>query len=156
MVMIREATEADCWLMAPLMRPEDCGECLTASGHTPLEALMDGLRLSEEAFSFFLEDGSPCGMFGLSKQNDGVAAIWMLGTIHMTKAGAALMRETPRILDRWCEKYPVLGNYVDGRNHQHIRWLNRLGCQFFGAVLIGGQPFLGFTYRKKGVRCGDP
>lgn len=149
MVKIREATEADCWLMAPLMRPEDCRECLAASGHTPLEALMDGLRQSEEAFSFFLEDGvTPCGMYGVS-DHFGVGAVWMLGTAHMPKAGAALMRETPKIFARWLDRYPILGNFVDARNELHIKWLKRLGCEFTCSCLIGGQQFLGFIYRKR-------
>lgn len=132
---VRPSTQADAVDLAPLMRPEDAQEVFSASGKSPLGALMAGLRESETCLTVEY-DGKPAAMFGVVPGNirdTALGYVWLLGSPAIEDFARDFLRESKDRLKELGEGYDVLTNYVDCRNQAHLRWLEWLGFEF-GAV----------------------
>lgn len=133
------ATTDLAWQLAHHVREPDAAEVEASTGHTPLEALVESVRLSAVAKAA-LVDGQPMALFGfvdLSRQwGPGWAGVWAItGTLvdeHPAAFQAATVRELAAALERW----PTLTNFVDCRYRRSIRWLERMG-----AIFLEPQPF---------------
>lgn len=137
--------------MAERMRIEDKAEVVAASGHTPLQALAHAFLNSEECYTVDF-NGKPSAMFGCvpSEADTGVrlGTIWLLGTDDIPLFTWPFLRNSRTWLDRVCEGFDIVGNFVDERNKQHVKWLRWLKFTFvarhpeFGHL---GLPFLEFV-----------
>jgi hypothetical protein len=123
------ATQEHAEALAPNLRSEDVDEVWAASQSTPLEALETGLRLTNEPSSV-LVDGEPIAMFGVASVITGLGAPWLLGARAIEEHRWEFLRRSRVELARIRRPFARLTNYVDARNHTHIRWLEWLGARF--------------------------
>jgi hypothetical protein len=128
MLLIREATEADCLEMAPQMRLEDVLEC-EGTDVDPLKALQFGVRHGE-AWTVRDAEGIVC-IYGLVRGGvaSGSAIVWLLGTERFKRHAKSSIRIARRQLATWHRRYPILGNRVPMESYSR-RWLARLGFRF--------------------------
>lgn len=129
----RPSVPQDAHLLAPRLRLEDVAEIMAASGHTPLQALLDGVLEGTETWTIIGNQGEVLGMFGVNHMPEagpGQACIWMLAADGLPTIRTEFFRQTWAFLDYFHEKYPVLWNYIDERQEGHIKWLRRLGFRF--------------------------
>lgn len=70
------------------------------------------------------------GVFGITEVRCGTASPWMLGNDLIFKYPLTLMKTSRRIIDGMLNTYHILANFVDARNHRHIRWLKMMGFKF--------------------------
>ncbi|MEM9725654.1 MAG: hypothetical protein AAF909_09345 [Pseudomonadota bacterium] len=151
---VRPSRIQDPALLAPHLRPADRRE-LDAAGSTPLEALIDGLRLSREPYTAVAADGRLIAMFGVAPLSAETAlrvgAPWMLGSPLIEGAARPFLRASRVWRDRICAEFDLLTNIADARNIVHHRWLRWCGFTFLRRTPVGptGRPFLEFA------RLGD-
>lgn len=81
-------------------------------------------------------DGTPEGLFGVSAAGQ-VGVVWMLGTEEMTRHAYVFLADAPWWLAELGKDFAVIGNYVWLGNQTHIKWLKRLGFEFFGSIDVG-------------------
>lgn len=141
------------------MRQADVDEIRAASGHTPDEALTEGFRVSNICLAAEGRKGELLGIFGVAPTADPlIGSVWFLGNDNVRANTYRFLREAPRWLDRFHDRYPVLMNFVAEFNTLHIRWLRAAGCTFIrrhphcGAA---GIPFLEFVRIKRETRPPD-
>lgn len=150
---IRPATLADAHELAPRMRLEEVREVEASAGFTPLQALLECLQQSDEAWSG-LWHGEVAFMFGVAQMpgcERRIGAAWLLTSPLVERHARAFWRagraELPRLLEQW----EVLCNAIDARHEKALRWAGRLGfslepAQPFGAA---GLPFHVFTVTRE-------
>ena len=133
-------------------READVAE-LAALGTTPLEAMRNGLRVSREPMTGFV-DGQPVCMFGASPFSilGGIGIPWLIGSLAMDSMTAhkALLRESRKAFARMREEFPsMLFNAVDDRNEAAKRWLAWLGFTLDDPKPLGrnGEPFRVFYWK---------
>lgn len=131
--------------IANRMREIDAEEC-RAMGHSPKQALRNGVMLSDKAWTA-LVDGQPEAMFGVVVENalTGDAVPWFLGTDEVYRHGRELLMWGPGMIDRLRDSRKTLRNLVSARNGQAIRLLRRWGFTVGKEeMLVRGVPFLRF------------
>jgi hypothetical protein len=111
------------------MRKCDRDEVYASHGHTPRQALEDGLK-GEECHTVLLEK-EPIAMFGISPMpyHSALGGVWFLGTDKVYLVKKAFYTEAPKYLDRWQRQYPALFNIVDLRNEASIHWMVQMGFE---------------------------
>lgn len=149
---------AEAWhaeLIAQDPRPADVAELWSAGRHTPLEALLVGLRASAEPMTGMWGDEPVC-MFGASPFSimGGMGTAWMIGSRALDRYSvqrSLLLLSVPAVEYMQAQFPRLLYNFVDARNLAAIRWLRWLGFQFGDPIPYGvdGLPFLPF-YRYRG------
>lgn len=160
-VQVLPATRAHAEALAPLMRAEDAAEVLASAGHTPLQALLDALDDSAEAWAV-LFDGEVAALFGVCPAP--VVSTSILGTplvgVPWALTGRAVdshprtfWRLSRPWLAHFARRYPVLVQAVDARYAASLRWLARLGFDVQPAAPHGaaGLPFHPVYYRSPHV-----
>jgi len=148
MPSIRPATAEDAEFLAPRLRQADKAELLAGSGTSPLDALMEGLRLSAPALVGVDDDDVPILMFGVAPIDDTLGCVWMLSSDDIYKHKFTFLKRSKRVLDDFNKKWPVLFNVCDERNVDHIEWMRRLGYTFIARHPNYGQagiPFIEFV-----------
>lgn len=106
------------------MRHSDILEVQASSGLTPIEAIRQSVSLSSIAFCVESDTHGPCAIFGAAPGGlPGLGIVWMLGTDGIRKEGYSIAKKTRRYFDELNREYPVLWNYIDGRNSLSMRWL---------------------------------
>jgi hypothetical protein len=157
-VEIRKATEEDAAELAARMRPEEVAEVYAMGGVSPLEAITESLRSSDEAWSLLLDGVLACtwGVAPLKNTmlggKSGVA--WLLTTPLIERQPKTFWKacifELHDLLGRWDE----LVNDIDARHVKAVRWAKRLGFKLDEARPFGflRLPFHRFTVRKGDVR----
>lgn len=131
--------------IANRMRAIDAEEC-RAMGHSPKQALRNGVMLSDKAWTA-LVDGEPEAMFGVVVENalTGEAVPWFLGTDEVYRHGRELVMWGPGMIDRLRDSRRALRNLVSARNSQAIRLLKRWGFTVGkDETVVRGVPFLHF------------
>lgn len=131
--------------IANRMRAIDAEEC-RAMGHSPKQALRNGVMLSDKAWTA-LVDGEPEAMFGVVVENalTGDAVPWFLGTDEVYRHGRELVMWGPGMISRLRDSRRNLRNLVSARNGQAIRLLRRWGFTVDREeTLVSGVPFLRF------------
>ncbi len=144
-VTTRPSTPEDCLDLAPRLRKEDVEEVLAACGHTPLQALQDGLRDSDECLSI-LKDGKVIGMFGVAPLPNGVGAIWLLASDDLPTIRWQFLKQTRPWVNYFLTKFQILMNWADSRNAVHLRWIKWAGFDFTNRQvdMPSGVPFVEF------------
>ena len=144
---IRSSVKSDIDWLAPRLRKADKAEIKAFAGVSPKDALTVSFVASTCRYTAEWE-GEPIIMFGAGPVEEGVGAVWLLGTDMIKKVRVPFLRESKRCLEALHDEYPLLFNYVDARNTLHIRWLKWLGFTFinrhpeFGVARI---PFYEFV-----------
>lgn len=138
----------DCYYVAARMRPADIDE-VSSRGSDPLNALLKGYVYGDRCTTV-LKDDEPIAIYGcaVTSKDPRTASVWMLGTDKMYTHRYAVLRDSRDRLDLLGLGYQVLWNYVDSRNHLHIRWLQWLGFSFIRStteVSVDGTPFYEFA-----------
>jgi len=148
MITISPATTQDAELMAPLLRKADMAEIQASLGEDPKDCLMDSVRASHKCFVAKDEDGY-IAMWGVVTMpgHPQMGIPWMTATDALEKYSVKFLREAKDSLQELQEGYTVLTNFVDARNHVHIRWLQWMGFTFIGLRPKWGveqRPFIQF------------
>ena len=157
-IRIVPASPAHVGRIACRMRADDVIEC-AAMGHTPKQALREGLIASTLCFTA-LVDGRPEAMVGLvvASALSGEGTPWMLGTDAIYDHPRAMLRWGPRFVAAMLASTPVLSNLVAVDNVRAIRFLRRLGFRLAeDRILFAGTEFVAFSQERRccGVRlCG--
>ena len=147
---VRPSVLHDCYVIAENMRKEDRQEVLAYGGGEPLEAMVSGFIHSDDPRTVLVGD-EPVAMFGSGIVEEGVGAVWLLGTDGIKDIKVQFLRESKYWLNQLYEDYDLLFNFVDERNEVHIKWLKWLGFTFlkrhenFG---FENRPFIEFVRIK--------
>lgn len=148
---VRRSVEADIVEIAPRMRQQDVDELWAIGRHTPVEALVQSLSMSDYTFTGVI-DGRPEAMFGLSviSHVTGHGSPWFLGTDEILNHRRDFMRASVQWRDMFLKRTPILTNCVDDRNELSKRWLRWLGFELTDPVPMGydGHKFRMFSYRR--------
>ena len=147
-VHVRQSTQEDIDYLCNNLRPEDREEVIASHGSTK-EALQLGFDISEECVTFIVtETNEIAGIYGVAKQCDTVACVWLLTTPAVTKIWITFLRESKRLTKEMNKKYTILTNSVDAEYTTSIRWLKFLGFTFIkkhDQWGVGNKPFLEFV-----------
>ena len=148
---IEQATATDAHRIAPHMTPADAAEVWASGRRTPLEALLQSLRLSLQSWTWHV-DGEPACMFGVATPSllGEIGSPWLLSTPLVKRHTFAFLRNYRGQINRILDIYPVLMNYVDARHTVCIRWLKWTGFTVYDPEPFGpdGAPFCRFEIRK--------
>ena len=151
-VTIIPATKDHARQLAPLMRSADQAEVRASDGMSPAEALEYSLRVSDEAYTGFI-DGELACLFGVVRGPflTGAATPWLLTTSVVQRKPRAFLRASREVIADWMGKYPVLVQQVDARYEQALRWAARVGFQVEPPAPFGvaGEPFC-LIHMKRG------
>lgn len=148
------ATVEHAELLARTMRQDDVAE-VHALGGEPRQMLLDGLARSAVVMSVFygVELGAMCGvevwprgetLLGRTE----IGAIWSLTSSTFGRYPVAFTKAARLAVDALLERWPLLCNLVDGRYAGAQRLIEHLGGEFGAPVMVGGQPFLPFRFRR--------
>lgn len=134
------------------LRQADIDEITVASGGKNVwDAMKSAVMHSNEWTEVCFEDETDeiLMVFGLSSV-DGVGVPWMVASPNVTKYTKILMRYAKKVIKGMNEQFPLLINYVDSRNVDHIRWLQHMGFKFSGVEhMIDRIPFKQFHMERK-------
>lgn len=130
MLKIETATLRHAESLAQVMRPEDIAEVRSSDDWSPIQALAESLRKSEEAWSVFV-DGEIAAMYGVSTLSmlGGVGAVWMLTGPALEKHPLAVLRACQRLLPDLLIRHHVLINAIDARYSKALKWAKWLGFE---------------------------
>jgi hypothetical protein len=142
---VRQSTQEDVDYLCNNLRPEDREEVIASHGSTK-NALQTGLDLSDECWTFLVKETHEiAGIYGVARQDDMVACVWLLTTPAVEKIWMTFLRETKRLTKELNKKYSILTNSVDAEYTVAIKWLKFLGFTFINKHNYGGKPFLEFV-----------
>ncbi|MEL6980576.1 MAG: hypothetical protein AAGM38_18175 [Pseudomonadota bacterium] len=147
---VRPARIEDAVRLAADLRPADRLE-LAALGRTPLEALVEGVAQSREAFVIHAaaEPEALMGIFGVAPHpvEPDVGAPWMLASPAIEAAARPFLRRCRPWVAHLGRDFLMLTNGVDARNSLHIAWLRWCGFSFLRRFEVGSErrPFLEFA-----------
>ena len=110
------------------MRQADADEVWASNHHTPIEALMDGWKISDRSVIVMVND-EPCVMIGLVIRDilSGAGIPWLLGTENALKYKRHFLTQVPAVINEMLTVCPRLFNYVHVENTISIKWLKRIG-----------------------------
>lgn len=131
--------------LALTMREEDKQEVRFSSGRDPLDALLFGYQLSNEA-STVIRQGKVVAIFGVVGTKGVIGSPWMLASEDLVHC-KSLLRECRQILQRYTEEYQYLTNACWSKNEVHVNWIKWLGFKFEGEDIRNGETFLHFHRR---------
>ncbi len=150
-VRLEPATEAHARELATRMRPADAAEVLASGGYAPLEAALDSLRESSEAFTAFF-DGELGALFGISPGPflGFVAYPWLLTAATVERHPRAFLRACRQVLEDWSSRFYLLEQAVDARYAVALRWAAHVGFEVEAPRPFGihGLPFCRITLRR--------
>lgn len=114
--------------VAEHMRDIDVLECKELSGRSPVEALVEGVKISDFS-SVVVINGRPCAVIGLTVISylTGTGVPWMLATYDAVENRRLFVRHSSAGLAEMMTTCPNLVNYVHEDNTIAIRWLKWMG-----------------------------
>jgi hypothetical protein len=125
-VIFRPSEHSDLLPIADHMRKCDRDEVYASHGHTPLQALEEGLK-GLECYTILLGT-CPVAMFGLTETPyPELAGVWFLGTNRVYERKRAFFTLAVDYLNQFNEQFPSLFNIVDIRNYAAIGWATQVG-----------------------------
>jgi hypothetical protein len=134
--------------VAANMRVDDRIEVYASHGHTPIEALTNGVSRSKLCSVALIND-EPCAVFGLVVENilTGFGVPWLLGTDLIFKHRRVFIEHTRSGVDEMLQLCPRLSNWVHCDNIKSIRWLSSMGFSFSEPLPTGinGEMFMQFS-----------
>lgn len=113
-----------------VFRPADERECAAAGGASCAESIKSAAHAGAEiTVASCVRTGLPVLFFGCTpcEVRPHVGFIWMLASTAMREHARQFLRESPKWLDEFHRRTPLLTNCVDARNTLHLSWLKRSG-----------------------------
>lgn len=155
-----DTVEAWAYHIGANMRQSDIDEVRASSDLSPHQAIVMSLNLSTIAFCVVSDTHGPCAMFGAAPGGlPGLGIVWMLGTEGIRREGYSIAKQTRSYFETLNEAYPILWNYIDGRNSLSMRWLRWGGFELLAEhpeYGPEGRPFFTFARTKSHVRTSTP
>lgn len=150
MRLIRKALIEDAIELSKHLRKEDLEEIKAGTDEDPMKVLIEGILISNPAFSFFSPKGKLGGIFGVvPSENPRCGRVWLLGTKEIERYPLLFIKHSKKILKELYKTYDILENFVHENNALHIKWLRYMGFQFTSKVQINNSFFWHF-YRRDG------
>lgn len=154
-VEIVPATKKHVEEIAAAVRPEDREELWAASMQRPEDAMLSGLRYSDQAMAGLVNGKAVC-IWGVVPESfiGPMGTPWMVASMALDEHAKAFLRRCKKMVQAMFGEYEHLENYVDARNKRSIEWLKWLGFlvepepQPYGMLK---QPFHRFTMRRNHV-----
>lgn len=138
--------------LAPRMREADRFEVWASDHATPLEALLRAVSRSHELWAVERQGRCVC-LFGVVPTNLLMekGSPWLLGSDELHAIRIPFLRHSRPLMNRLCETYRVLTNWVHVDNHLSLAWLRWLQFEIGEAQPYGVErlPFHPVT-RKRG------
>lgn len=151
---IRYSKAEDASELVYSLREADRKEILAAGTSSPLGALQEGFRGSEECFTVELH-GKPVAMFGILQNPHELfsGVVWLLGAEEFMNCRREIVKYSKGWVDYFHSLYPKLCNMVWAGNEKHIRWLKWLGFEFSEPIPLGpnDEPFYYFWKEQVNV-----
>lgn len=148
---LRRATLEDAESIACYAREADVRELWACAKTTPLAAMVKGMRVSPDAWTW-LVDGVPVCMFGVAPYSilGGGGCPWLIGTHEIDSHAWLFLRNSKDGILGLLAQWDHLHNWVDARNTKAIKWLKFLGFTIHPAEPYGpfGLPFHHFEMRR--------
>jgi hypothetical protein len=126
---IRVATENDCWFLSKNLREEDYQEIKASSGLPAILSLLTGLKISQVPLVVCNEKGEIILMLGVVPSGL-IGTIWMVGTKDLKNMSLTFIKNCKKTFKILKNNFQIIHNYVDARNHLHIKWLKWMGFSF--------------------------
>lgn len=122
----RDATEEDCYELAPNLRPLDLREMQLAQlGEEPAECLVRCMKVSDEAHAVIV-DGVCVGIFGVVKIPFG-GSPWFLCSENMRGESLKVVRQGRKWVEEMTSKYGILSNICLLEHQQSLDFIEVLG-----------------------------
>jgi hypothetical protein len=139
--------------VAKNMREADRIEIMASHGHSPLKALLQGVKISDLVLSAVTESDEPIAILGVAPvcRLTGTGSPWLLGTDEVWTYRRNFVEEPGKILKIMLDLYPNLENYVHCKNRISVRWLKSIGFMFDEPILFpqSGEKFMKFHMVKE-------
>ena len=127
---VRETIKRDCEILAEKMRESDRNEIWSSHRATPIEALEQGLNESGDFCYTLLLNEEVVGIFGVNRVDNKSGVVWLMGSSNMTSNKSGFYKVSKEYLRLFRKEFDMLFNYVDNRNKQTSKWLEKLGFSF--------------------------
>lgn len=126
---VRRANADDMPIIANDLDPEYQRELQALVGEHHVQALFLCHALSDES-SVLCHDGVPIAVWGVQRIDDEdtpYAEVWMISSRGVRKVPVSFTKIVREQLKELSDRFGVLVGYVDARNTNHIRWIERTG-----------------------------
>jgi hypothetical protein len=153
-ILVRPARLEDAAALVDNIREADAMEAESSAGETVLAAAERSLLASEECWSVLFNGQLAC-VWGVtldpSHNDKRVGYGWLVTTKVVDRYPKTFwqlcLKTLPQVLDRWF----MLGNWIDARHTQALRWARRLGFSLLQPVPYGPQAldFVPFVLTKQ-------
>lgn len=146
-VKIRKAKRHDVHTLARNCREIDARECMALFMMSPFDAVMQSLESSVRSYSVFY-GGKLASVYGVVPSsvltNDGI--IWMVSTKMIDDHPLPAVRTFKKELERVCEGFDYVFNYISVENVGMLKLLRSLGFKTEEPVKMGpaGKQFIKF------------
>ena len=133
--LVRGAVPEDADAILPHLVPKQRSALNMLPGGD-LASLKYALAMSEETFCA-IKEGVPVCLGGVVRGGTALAPvgiIWMTITPELAKHPKQLLRDSRAVVHGWCERFPVLIDYIDTTQTQTLRWLRWLGFDILDPV----------------------
>ena len=127
---VRKTIKRDCEILAEKMRESDRNEIWSSHRATPIEALEQGLNESGDFCYTLLLNEEVVGIFGVNRVDNKSGVVWLMGSNNMTSNKSGFYKVSKKYLRLFRKEFSLLFNYVDDRNKQTAKWLEKLGFSF--------------------------
>ena len=127
---VRKPIRNDCLVLSKKMRKSDKDEIWSSHRATPIEALEHGLNESEDFCYTLLLNEEVVGIFGVNRVDNKSGVVWLMGSNNMTSNKNGFYKVSKKYLRLFRKEFDLLFNYVDDRNKQTGKWLEKLGFSF--------------------------
>lgn len=138
----------DCHYVGSRLRAADLAE-VRSRGSDPVEAVIKGYVYGDRCVTI-LAGGEPICVYGAvsTGQSPKSASVWMLGTDGVYANRRDFIKDSRERVHDLIRDYELVWNYVDSRNHLHVRWLRWLGFTFIRSTTelsVDGTPYYEFA-----------
>ena len=127
---VRKTIRNDCLVLSKKMRQSDKDEIWSSHRATPIEALEQGLNESRDFCYTLVLNEEVVGIFGVNRVDNKSGVVWLMGSNNMTSNKSGFYKVSKEYLRLFRKEFDMLFNYVDNRNKQTSRWLEKLGFSF--------------------------
>ena len=128
--IVRKTIKKDCEILAIKLRQSDKNEIWSSHRATPIEALEQGLNESGDFCYTLLLNEEVVGIFGVNRVDNESGVVWLMGSNNMTSHKSGFYKVSKKCLRLFRKEFSLLFNYVDDRNKQTAKWLEKLGFSF--------------------------
>ena len=128
--IVRKTIKKDCEILAIKLRQSDKNEIWRSHRATPIEALEQGLNESGDFCYTLLLNEEVVGIFGVNRVDNESGVVWLMGSNNMTSHKSGFYKVSKKYLRLFRKEFSLLFNYVDDRNKQTAKWLEKLGFSF--------------------------